>query len=196
MARWLLVCSAAAIVATAGSGAIAQPVAQSSYTHADVSSFKGTNDTLVNAITNVQQATGGRVLEIRFSGKNGMSIFHAVVAKGKNVVFLKVATEGGVPVEISGKDKPDWALQSPAKAQLQAAQSARVSLVDAVRTAEKSGEGGPAVAAGIATSAANTMSNVKAYNVLVLQGAEVKRVAVDDSTGQVITDPSALSGWP
>ena len=195
MANWALVCTAAAALAVSGATAWTQPVAQSSYMKADFTSFKGTNDTLVNTIANVEKITGGRVLEMRFTNKGGAPGFHAVVAKGKEVVFLKVSVEGRKTLEISGADKPDWMLKWPATMQLAAAMSAKVPLADAIRTAEQNGSG-PAVAAGIATSAANPNSDVKAYNVLLLQGGDVTRVAVDNSTGQVISDPSALSGWP
>jgi hypothetical protein len=187
-------CVAAAVLAVSGATASAQPVAQSARMKADMSSFKGTNDTLINTITNVQQVTGGRVLEIRFTNKGGMPGFHTVVAKGKTIVYFHVAADGSNAVEISGSEKPDWMLKSPAKAQLQAAQLATVPLTDAIRTAE--GKGGPAVAAGIATSASNTSAGVKAYNVLLLQDGQVNRVAVDDASGMIISDPSALSSWP
>ena len=195
MGKWALVCTATAALAVSGATAWAQPVAQSSYMKADFTGFKGTNDTLVNTIANVEKITGGRVLEMRFTNKGGAPGFHAVVAKGKEVVFLKVSADGRKTVEISGAEKPDWMLKWPATMQLAAAMSAKVPLADAIRTAEQNGNS-PAVAAGIATSAANPNSDVKAYNVLLLQGGDLTRVAVDDSTGQVISDPSALSGWP
>ena len=196
MLRWSLVYIATAALAASGTAAWAQPVAQSSYMKADLSSFKGTNDTLINTIATVEKVTGGRVLELRFTNKGGTPGYHAVIAKGKNVMFVQVAREGGKTVELSSADEPDWMLKWPAKAQLAAAMSAKVSLADAIKTAESNGQGGPAVAAGIATSAANPDADVKAYNVLLLQGGDLKRVAVDDSTGQVISDPSALSSWP
>jgi hypothetical protein len=196
MLRWSLVCIATAALAVAGATAWAQPVAQSSYMKADLSGFKGTNTTLINTIGKVEKTTGGRVLEIRYTNKGGTPGFHAVVAKGKEVVFLQVAVEGGKTVEVSSADKPDWMLKWPATTQLAAAISAKVPLVDAIKAAEQNGAGGPAVAAGIARSADNPTANVKAYNVLVLQGGDLTRVAVDDRTGQVIQDPSALSSWP
>ena len=48
---------------------------------------------------------------------------------------------------------------------------------------------------GIARSASSPESDVHAYNVLVAVDGRASRVAVDDSTGQVIADPSALSGF-
>jgi hypothetical protein len=196
MVRWSLVYIATAALAVSATAAWAQPVAQSSYMKADVSGFNGTNTTLINTIGKVEKTTGGRVLEIRYTNKGGTPGFHAVVAKGKEVVFLQVSGEGAKAVEISSTDKPDWMLKWPASTQLAAAISAKVPLAAAIRTAEQNGSGGPAVAAGIARSAANPESNVKAYNVLLLQGGDLTRVAVDDSTGQVISDPSALSSWP
>ena len=95
MLRWSLVYIATAALAASGTAARAQPVAQSSYMKADLSSFKGTNDTLINTIATVEKVTGGRVLELRFTNKGGTPGYHAVIAKGKNVMFVQVAREGG-----------------------------------------------------------------------------------------------------
>ena len=54
----------------------------------------------------------------------------------------------------------------------------------------------PAIAAGIARSAANPDTSVHAWNVLIDNNGVAKRVAVDDATGQIIGDPQALAGWP
>ena len=92
---------------------------------------------------------------------------------------------------------PDWMLHWRARADVKAAEQATVPLTDAIRTAEQARAGGLAVAAGIAASASNNASSdVKAYNVLVMRDGDVRRVAVDDSSGQVIADPQALASWP
>lgn len=71
---------------------------------------------------------------------------------------------------------------------------ARVSLASAIRTAEKSQHGAPALAAGIARSASNPDSGVHAYTVLLDVDGAVRSVSIDDSTGEVIANPGALTG--
>jgi hypothetical protein len=74
------------------------------------------------------------------------------------------------------------------------AEGASVSLSAAVLTAERS-KNAPAVAAGIARSASNPTSEVQAYNVMLDMDGSARRVAVDDSSGEVISDPSALTDF-
>jgi uncharacterized membrane protein YkoI len=70
--------------------------------------------------------------------------------------------------------------------------NAKLSLADAIRTAEAE-EGGPAVAAGIARSASNPNNDVHAYMVAILKNGAQRTVAVDTTTGSVIMNPSALT---
>lgn len=186
----------AASVAGGPTGAPAQSVAQRAHSNTDYRGFQGTRDTLIDMISKVEQTTGGRVLEIRYTDKDGMPGFRAAVDKAGRVVFLRVAAEKGDAVEIDRSSVPEWMLRWSARQDVKAAERASVSLTDAIRTAEQAHFGGSAVAAGIAASAANPASNVKAYNVLVMRDGDVRRVAVDDSTGQVIADPQALASWP
>ena len=76
------------------------------------------------------------------------------------------------------------------------AQSAKVPLSQAILTAEQADDNAPAIAAGIARSASNPESDVHAYNVLIDADGTTRRVSVDDSTGQIISDPGMLSDWP
>jgi hypothetical protein len=71
-------------------------------------------------------------------------------------------------------------------------EAAKVSLGDAIRTAEASQGGAPAVVAGIARSAAKAETDVHAYMVGILKNGTLKRVAVDSQTGLVIEESSAL----
>jgi hypothetical protein len=184
---------AAAILAT---GAIAQSISQHSNAVAGMSAFKGDLNTLPSKIKTVEDVTGGRVLEIRYTNKGGMPGYHVVVAKGDSVVFMQSMAESRDVVEITGSDKPDWMLKWGSKAQLAAAKAAKVPLADAVRTAENSGFPAPAVAAGIARSANNVESDVSGYNVLLLRGGDFHRVLIDTGTGQIIGNPRALEAWP
>jgi len=69
---------------------------------------------------------------------------------------------------------------------------AKVSLADAIRTAEASQQGAPAVVAGIARSASKPTSNVQAYMVGILKDGQLKRVAVNSQSGSRIENPEAL----
>lgn len=191
-----IVCAIAAAVVLCGAGASAQLVSQQPYTKADLSTWTGAPDTLPRTIQRIEATTGGRVLEIRYSDRDGMPGFRAAVAKNGGVTFLRVAMQNGSSVEMTEASVPDWMLKWKARADVAAALQASVPLTDAIRTAEQANGGAPAVAAGIASSASNTTSDVQAYNVLTLRDGEVRRIAVDDKTGQVIANPRALAGWP
>src|SRR5271156_5481982 len=71
---------------------LAQSVAQPGSINGDISAFHGDQNTLVNAIQATEQATGGTVLDIRFSNANGMPAYHAVVLKGTQVQFFRLET--------------------------------------------------------------------------------------------------------
>jgi uncharacterized membrane protein YkoI len=175
---------------------MAQAVTQSPSTHyaaADVAAFHGSQSTLTNAIEAVQQSTGGTVVEIRFAQSGATPGFHTVVAKNGGVEFAHIdqGSKSVVPVDT----RPDWMLKWQQKTAVQLAKSATVSLSQAIRTAEAS-KNAPAIAAGIARSASNPDSAVHAYNVLIDANGSLTRIAVDSSTGQIISDPSVLQGWP
>jgi uncharacterized membrane protein YkoI len=178
-----------------GNVTLAQSVAQPGVASVgDVSAFHGNQNTLVNAIRATEQATGGKVLDIRFSSTGGTPSWHAVVVKGSQVQFFRMEEVSRKVIELDASSKPVWMLNWQGKADVSAAKQASVSLSNAVSTAEQQKNGSPAVAAGIARSASNPESDVHAYTVLVVEGGvRVKSVSVDASTGQVIADPSALS---
>lgn len=166
-------------------------VAQPAYSSTDLASFHGSDDTLTNAIRDVQQSTGGTVVEIRFAPQNGQAGFHTVVANGGRVSFGRLVPPSNQLNALT--TQPDWMLKWRQRADVNLATKAKVSLSQAIHTAE-SAAGAPAVAAGIARGASNIA--VHAYNVLLDQGGTTKRMAVDSNTGEVIADPSALSGYP
>jgi uncharacterized membrane protein YkoI len=171
---------------------LAQSVAQPGSINGDISAFHGDQNTLVNAIQATEQSTGGRVLDIRFSNANGMPAYHAVVLKGTQVQFFRLETPSKHVVELDASSTPVWMLPWRAKADVHYAKTATVSLSSAIRTAQQS-KGAPAAAAGIARSASNPDSDVHAYTVLLDDGGRVRSVSVDSSSGEVISDPSALN---
>jgi uncharacterized membrane protein YkoI len=171
---------------------LAQSVAQPGSINGDISAFHGDQNTLVNAIQATEQTTGGRVLDIRFSNANGMPAYHAVVLKGTQVQFFRIESPSKHIVELDASSTPVWMLPWRAKADVHYAKTATVSLSSAIRTAQQS-KGAPAAAAGIARSASNPDSDVHAYTVLLDDGGRVRSVSVDSSSGEVISDPSALN---
>jgi uncharacterized membrane protein YkoI len=171
---------------------LAQSVAQPGSINGDISAFHGDQNTLVNAIQATEQTTGGRVLDIRFSNANGMPAYHAVVLKGTQVQFFRIESPSKHIVELDASSTPVWMLPWRAKADVHYAKAATVSLSSAIRTAQQS-KGAPAAAAGIARSASNPDSDVHAYTVLLDDGGRVRSVSVDSSSGEVISDPSALN---
>jgi hypothetical protein len=180
----------AALLAT---GAMAQSVAQPSWTNSDLAAWNGTPQTLVRMIRDIRQTEGGRILEIRYTDKDGIPGFRAAIARNGQVDFIRVGAQGGDAVELSQVDVPDWMLRWKARADIRMDGRAHVSLAQAVQTAEEASGGAPAIAAGIAPSASNPESDVQAYNVLVLHNGVVSRFAIDDRSGQIIADPRVLS---
>jgi hypothetical protein len=174
----------------------AQAVSQApSYPASDLAGFNGNADSLTNAIDRVKSATGGRVLEIRYAMKDNVPGYNAAVAKGLNVVFVRLDDKSGKLTPVDESSRQDWMLQWQQIRDIHIAENASVSLLDAVRTAEQAQNNKPAVAAGIARSASNPQSDVYAYNVIINQGnGDITRVAVDSSNGMVIADPGMLNG--
>jgi hypothetical protein len=184
----------ASVLALSAGAAGAQSVAQPPRPAADMKGVTGAPGSLADTIAAIERTTGGRVIEIRLTKADGVSGFHAVVARGGRVIFVHAAANQTDAVELDRASVPDWMLHWRDRADVQQAAQAKVSLADAIRTAEQA-RGAPAVAAGIAPTASNPTSAVRAYNVLVDNHGAVQRVAVDDDTGDVIANPRALA-WP
>jgi uncharacterized membrane protein YkoI len=193
----VLVC--AGVLPFAGT-VLAQSVAQPDTVNGDLGAFHGDQNTLVQILHTVQQSTGGQVIDIRFSDRGGNPGYRAVIwkakagTKGGDVQFVAIQAKSGQIIPIDTKSAPVWMLNWQGKADVHFARTASVSLEKAILTAEQAHNGAPAVAAGIARSASNPDSDVHAYTVLLNLDGRAKSVSVDDSTGQVIEDPGALTG--
>lgn len=172
--------------------AAAQSVAQPDSMKDDLHAFHGDKDTLVRVLGDFEKATGGRVVDVRFSDMHGHPGYHAVVARQGRVDFFHVSARSHHVVEIDSASGPAWMLGWRGRSDLAAAKHASVPLAAAIRTAEQSQNGAPAVAAGIARSASNPTSDVHAYTVLLDVEGAVRSVSVDSSTGEIIADPGAL----
>jgi uncharacterized membrane protein YkoI len=179
--------------------ALAQSVAQPDTVSGGLGAFHGDQSTLVHMLHAVEQSTGGKVIDIRFSDRGGSPGYRAVIwkakagTKGGDVQYVAIQAQSGQIVPIDTKNAPVWMLNWQGKADVHFARTASVSLEKAILTAEQAHNGAPAVAAGIARSASNPDSDVHAYTVLLAVDGHAKSVAVDDSTGEVIEDPGALT---
>jgi uncharacterized membrane protein YkoI len=195
MKTLLALTACAGLIASATSSASAQEVAQPGFYKGDVAAFHGNNHTLIDAIHALHATSGQRVVDIRFVRQNGVSGYHVVLQKNGRFSFMHIDEQSGRVVEISESSAPDWMLNWNKRRQLRVDRGAKVTLAQAIRTAESANSNEPAIAAGIAMSASNPTSDVHAYNVILDNQGQTMRVAVDASTGQIIANPSALSDW-
>src|SRR6516165_9638987 len=152
MRDFLLIVAAAGSLAAAVP-AVAQSVSMRPYPHLDLTGFSGGAGALPKAVTNIETTTGGRVIEIRYNNVSGVPGYDVVVAKGPQVKFQRYSKQGGKPIDLTEKTTPTWMLDWQAKSSVSIGEKAKVRLADAIRTAESSKGGAPAVAAGIARSA-------------------------------------------
>jgi len=176
--------------------ALGQSVAQSARSSVDLANFHGTKNTLINAIRDIQKSGGGRVIEIRYTESDGNPGYHVVLARRGHVQFIHVEKLSNSVTLVDASSRPVWMLNWRRKEDVRLAEHAPVSLAKAIRTAEEANNGAPAFAAGIARSASNPDSDIHACNILLDVNNSPLRVAVDDSTGEIIADPRALADWP
>ena len=158
----------------------------------DVTGFSGDPKTLPDAVTRIESLNGGRVAAIAFNNVAGTPGYTVIVLKGSDVRFWRLDNPTTQAVELKGASVPSWMLNSWDQRRAAAVKVAKVSLADAIRTAEASQQGAPAVVAGIARSASNPTSDVQAYMVGILKDGQLKRVAVNSQSGARIENPEAL----
>ncbi|CAN7573211.1 hypothetical protein LJR219_004175 [Phenylobacterium sp. LjRoot219] len=158
----------------------------------DVTGFSGDPKTLPDAVTHIESLNGGRVAAITFNNVAGTPGYGVIVLKGSDVRFWRLDTPTGQAVELTGASVPSWMLTWRNQRRAAAVQDAKISLADAIRTAEASQQGAPAVVAGIARNASNPDSTVQAYMVGILKDGRLTRVAVDSQSGSRIENPEVL----
>jgi uncharacterized membrane protein YkoI len=195
MARVFLLPLIAAAGLAVGAPAFAQSVAMPAHPDINVAGFSGDPGALPAAISAIESATGGKVVEIRYNNTAGAPGYDVVVAKGTDISFERFTKPGQAIVAHTKETKPTWMLNWPAREDVSLVRTAKVGLPAAIRTAEAANRNAPAVAAGMATSAAGSDTEVKAYNIAIVQDGELRRVAVDSATGSVIADPGVLAAW-
>jgi hypothetical protein len=184
-------------LATAGSLATGAPVFAQVLTvtpnvKIDVAGFSGDANTLPTGVANIESLSGGRVAAVAYNKVAGTPGYVVVLIQGSNVRFMRIDTPTGKPIDISDASVPPWMMNWRTQRRAAVVQAAKVSLADAIRTAEASQRGAPAVVAGIARSAAHADTNVHAYMVGILKNGALQRVAVDSETGLVIEASSAM----
>jgi uncharacterized membrane protein YkoI len=173
--------------------AMSQGVGQQGFYKGDVEGFHGDSKTLIKAIRGLQAADGARVVDIRFARVNGIAGYHVVLQKGGQVTFMHIDEQGGRVIALEASSLPDWMLKWKNRTDLRLDRRAKVTLVQAIRTAEGANGNAPAIAAGMATSASNPTSAIHAYNVILDISGQAKRVAIDGSNGEIIANPATLS---
>jgi hypothetical protein len=191
--RALLLALAMASSFAAGAPTLAQTLKVNPNLVIDVTGFSGDATALATAASNIASLSGGQVAAIAYNNVAGTPGYGVVVTQGSNVRFMRLDKPTGQPVEMSEASVPSWMLNWRNQRRAVAVQAAKVPLADAIRTAEASQGGAPAVVAGIARSASNPTSEVHAYMVGILKNGDLHPVAVDSQTGAVIANPSALT---
>jgi uncharacterized membrane protein YkoI len=150
-----------------------------------------TPNTLARAVQAVEQATGGRVLEVRLLHQNGPG-FQAVVIKNKQLTNVKVNSSNGNVTTIAATETPQWMLDWRLKSEAHEIGHAHVTPQQAVRSVEQAA-GAPAIDVALARPLSGG-NDVLAYNVEVVKDGMPQRVAIDANTGQIIADPQTVLG--
>ena len=190
--RALLLALATVSSLAAATPTLAQTLKVNKNLSIDVTGFSGNPKTLPDAVTHIESLNGGRVAAITFNNVAGTPGYAVIVLKGSEVRFWRLDNPATPAVELTGASVPSWMLTSWNQRRAAAVKVAKVSLADAIRTAEASQQGAPAVVAGIARSAAKPTSDVQAYMVGILKDGKLKRVAVNSQSGARIANPEAL----
>jgi hypothetical protein len=159
----------------------------------DVTGFSGDASILPSAVSHIESQNGIRVAAIAYNNVGGTPGYGLILTQGSKVRFVRLASPSSDVVEITQGSLQSWMLNWQNQRRVDVVQDAKVSLADAIRTAEASQRGAPAVVAGIARSASNRNSKVHAYMVGILINGTLQPVAVDSETGSLIANPSALS---
>ncbi len=190
--RALLLALAAIGSLAAAAPSLAQTLKVNQDINIDVTGFSGDPKILSDMVTKIESLNGGRVAAITFDNVAGAPGYTAIVLNGSDVRFWRLDNPTSDVVELIGASIPSWMLNWKAQRRATAVKVAKVSLADAIRTAEASQRGAPAVVAGIARSASNPTSDVQAYMIGILKDGRLERVAVNSQSGRPIENPEAL----
>lgn len=195
MRSLLLLLAATGALAATAPAALSQSVGMKANPSISLAGFSGDPHALPTAVSNIEKLSGGRVAEIHYNNVDGVPGYDVALAQGDHVRFQRYSKEGNKPIELNEAKTPAWALDWKGQKNMSLVQNAKVPLATAIRTAEASMKGAPAVAAGISHGAAHANTDVHAYNVAILKGGAQHRVAINSDSGAVISNPGALPAW-
>ena len=190
--RALLIALATVSSFAVAAPSLAQPLKVNKNLSIDVTGFSGDPKILPDMVTRIESLNGGRVAAITFDNAAGTPGYSAIVLKGSDVRFWRLDNPTSQAAELTGASVPSWMLTWRNQRRATAVKVAKVSLADAIRAAEASQQGAPAVVAGIARSASNPTSDVQAYMIGILKNGRLERVAVNSQSGSRIENPEAL----
>jgi hypothetical protein len=198
--RAVLLALAPVISLAAGAPTFAQTLTVNPNLVIDVTGFSGDANALPTAVSKIEaQPQGFRVAAIAYNNPTGTPGYGVVLVQPQGqgqdpkVRLMRLERPEGQAVEIKEATPPAWMTNWRIQKRADIVATSKVSLADAIRTAEASKQGAPAVVAGIARSASNPTSDVHAYMVGILKNGELQKVAVDSETGLVIANPEALT---
>jgi uncharacterized membrane protein YkoI len=146
---------------------------------------------LARAMHAAERSTGGRVLEVRLLHENSPG-FLAVVAKGHEIINVRVDAVSNQVTKIGVTETPQWMLDWRLKAEMKDIKQAKVAPDEAVKAVEKATKS-PAIDVALARPTSGDNS-ILAYNVEVVKEGMPQRVAIDANTGQIISDPDTVLG--
>jgi hypothetical protein len=145
---------------------------------------------LPNAVSALEDSTGGQVLEIRFVDEVGHERFESVVAQPNEVIYMAVNPVTEDVTQIAVRELPAWMLNWKLTAYVRSIQKATVPLSKAVMDAEAQARA-PAIGAGLAKPLTGA-NQVLAYNIELLTGGKRSRIAIDATNGAKIANPEEL----
>src|ERR1700737_4067550 len=149
-----------------------------------------TESSLAKAVSALEAATGGKVLEIRFVDEKGHERFESVVAKPDQVIYMAVDPVTENVTKIAIKKLPAWMLNWKLTQYVSSIEKATVPLAKAIAKAEAMA-GAPAIGAGLAKPLSGA-NQVLAYNIELLKGGKRRLIAIDATSGAKIANPEAL----
>jgi hypothetical protein len=193
--RAMLIALAATGSLGASATAVGQSVGMKSNLNINLAGFSGDSHALPSAVSTIEKFSGGRVAEIRYNNVGGVPGYDVALAQGDHVRFQRYSKPEGKPLKLAETKTPTWMLDWRGQGNINLVRGARVRLADAIRTAEASMNGAPAVAAGILHGASDRNTAIHAYNIAVIKYGVQHRLAVNSDSGALITNPEALPRW-
>jgi len=135
---------------------------------------------MAQAIEKAESTAAGKVLDIRFDDGGRLPAYRADLFKDKGILEIGIDAATGAVIESRHIGPEDLPLDDEQKAEVDLVRKAKVSLAQAVATAEKAGNA-KAVDAGLDLS-----EDKPVYAVDVAAAGKVRHITLDMTTGAVI----------